>query len=139
MPYIAGKLASAVACTLLVTGIFVYRTLAVGAHSPLSYILFGAAKKPEPVSAKVLASSSSSSDGTIKVDINTPDYTLTGTVDRDYAPVLEVFARNVLEGQEVGAGFCLYVKGRKVVDIAGGRRNDGKDYNLQSGAFLVGF
>ena len=134
----AAHVVAGLAGTAVVAGILIYRTLAVVAYSPKSYILFGA-KKAEPV-AKLLASSSSSSDSeTLQIDIKTSDYTLTGTVNRAYTSVLDVFVGNVFAGHELGASFCLHVKGKRVVDIAGGRKHDGKDYDLGSGAFLLGF
>jgi CubicO group peptidase (beta-lactamase class C family) len=43
-----------------------------------------------------------------------------GQVDPGYEGVQEAFAANFSTHGDVGAAFCLYVKGRKVVDIWGG-------------------
>ncbi len=43
-----------------------------------------------------------------------------GQVDPGYEGVREAFAANFSTHGDVGAAFCLYVKGRKVVDIWGG-------------------
>ena len=43
-----------------------------------------------------------------------------GHVEPGFEGVRDAFARNFEEHGEVGAGFCLHVEGRKVVDIVGG-------------------
>lgn len=43
-----------------------------------------------------------------------------GQVDDGYGKVADAFAANFAEHGDVGAGFCLYVDGRPVVDITGG-------------------
>ena len=43
-----------------------------------------------------------------------------GTVEPGYEGVRDAFAENFSSHGDVGAAFCLYVKGRKVVDIWGG-------------------
>ncbi len=43
-----------------------------------------------------------------------------GLVEPGFEGVGEAFARNFAEHDEVGAGFCLLVEGRKVVDLRGG-------------------
>ena len=43
-----------------------------------------------------------------------------GQVDKGFEAVKDAFAANFEKHEEVGAGFCLYVNGRKVVDIWGG-------------------
>ncbi|GJM38248.1 MAG: esterase [Acidimicrobiales bacterium] len=43
-----------------------------------------------------------------------------GQVDEGFGKVADAFAANFAEHGEVGAGFCLYVDGRPVVDITGG-------------------
>src|SRR5688500_13928149 len=46
--------------------------------------------------------------------------TVDGLVEPGFEGVPDAFVRNFAEHAEVGAGFCLYVEGRKVVDIWGG-------------------
>jgi CubicO group peptidase (beta-lactamase class C family) len=43
-----------------------------------------------------------------------------GLVEPGFESVRDAFVRNFAEHDEVGAGFCLHVEGRKVVDIFGG-------------------
>ena len=43
-----------------------------------------------------------------------------GLVEPGFEGVRDAFARNFVEHDEVGAGFCLHVEGRKVVDVWGG-------------------
>jgi CubicO group peptidase (beta-lactamase class C family) len=43
-----------------------------------------------------------------------------GTVEPGFEPVREAFEANFKERGDIGAGFCLYVGGRPVVDIWGG-------------------
>ena len=53
-----------------------------------------------------------------------------GTVEAGYEPVREAFERNFGENGDIGAGFCLYVDGAKVVDLTGGVRDtDGTAYD----------
>ena len=53
-----------------------------------------------------------------------------GTVEAGYEPVREAFERNFVENGDIGAGFCLYVDGAKVVDLTGGVRDtDGTAYD----------
>lgn len=131
---VQSTLATAAAVTgavVVATGVFVYRLLAIGAHAPKSFLFLGT-PKPDKVADKLLAENKSSSEP-IQVNIDAPDYTLVGTVEPKFAPVLDVFLQNVAEGHEVGAGFCFYVGGKKVIDIAGGRkRTNGQDYDLES-------
>jgi CubicO group peptidase (beta-lactamase class C family) len=46
--------------------------------------------------------------------------TVNGLVEPGFEGVRDAFARNFEEHDEVGAGFCLHVEGRRVVDIWGG-------------------
>jgi CubicO group peptidase (beta-lactamase class C family) len=46
-----------------------------------------------------------------------------GDVDEGYGKVADVFRRNMLSGQEVGAAVAVYRDGVKVVDLWGGYRN----------------
>jgi CubicO group peptidase (beta-lactamase class C family) len=46
-----------------------------------------------------------------------------GGVDEGYGKVADVFRRNLISGQEVGAAVAVYRDGRKVVDLWGGFRN----------------
>jgi len=45
---------------------------------------------------------------------------INGQVDDGFGPVADAFAANFAEHGDVGAGFCLYVDGKPVVDITGG-------------------
>ena len=50
-----------------------------------------------------------------------------GLVEPGFEAVRDAFVRNFEEHDEVGAGFCLHVEGRKVVDIWGGRAEEASD------------
>ena len=50
-----------------------------------------------------------------------------GTVDAGFEPVREVFAANFERWGEVGATCCIYLDGRPVVDLTGGRITPGSD------------
>ena len=53
-----------------------------------------------------------------------------GTVEPGFEGVRDAFEANFTEHGEVGAGFCLYVDGRPVVDLTGGVRDlDGTPYD----------
>ena len=53
-----------------------------------------------------------------------------GTVEPGFEGVRDAFQANFDEHGEVGAGFCLYVDGRPVVDLTGGVRDlDGTPYD----------
>ncbi len=53
-----------------------------------------------------------------------------GTVEPGFEGVRDAFAANFAEHGEVGAGFCLYVDGRAVVELTGGVRDlDGTPYD----------
>lgn len=43
-----------------------------------------------------------------------------GLVEDGFGPVADAFAANFTDHGDVGAGFCLYVDGRPVVDVTGG-------------------
>ncbi|UDY34202.1 serine hydrolase domain-containing protein [Dermatobacter hominis] len=49
--------------------------------------------------------------------------TIRGEVEPGFEPVREAFERNFALHGDVGAGFCLYVDGQKVVDLTGGVRD----------------
>jgi CubicO group peptidase (beta-lactamase class C family) len=53
-----------------------------------------------------------------------------GYVDPGFEGVRDAFVRNFEEHGEIGAGFCLHVEGRKVVDIWGGMADQktGREY-----------
>ncbi len=51
--------------------------------------------------------------------------TIEGTVTAGFEPVREAFASNFAERGEVGAAFCAYVDGEKVVDVWGGEARSG--------------
>jgi CubicO group peptidase (beta-lactamase class C family) len=46
--------------------------------------------------------------------------TITGQVDEGYGAIADAFAANFSDHGDVGAGFCLYVGGKPVVDLTGG-------------------
>ncbi|WP_256104207.1 serine hydrolase domain-containing protein [Streptomyces sp. ODS05-4] len=48
------------------------------------------------------------------------DFPQEGTADPAFADVAEAFRRNFASGAEVGAGVCVYHRGRPVVDVWGG-------------------
>lgn len=56
---------------------------------------------------------------------------LHGYVARGFERVRDTFAHNI-EQYDVGAGFALYVGGRKVVDLSGGRWHDGRPYDADT-------
>ncbi|KAI8999695.1 beta-lactamase/transpeptidase-like protein [Hyaloraphidium curvatum] len=128
----ASKLAVAAAATaggLLLSLAAAYRVLRAGAYSPWSHVLLGT---PAPEKASKRLQSAAKPDGTVAVDIETEFYSVTGTVDAAYTDVVDVFCRNVAEGHEVGASFCVYVGERRVVDLAGGQKVGGRKYDLDS-------
>lgn len=45
---------------------------------------------------------------------------ISGYVKPGYEPVLEAYRSNFTRGEEVGSTLCIYVKGEKVLDLAGG-------------------
>ena len=45
---------------------------------------------------------------------------INGEVSQGYEAVAEAFSNNFEQFQELGAAFCLYVKGENVVDVWGG-------------------
>lgn len=50
------------------------------------------------------------------------DVTVSGSVVPGFEPVTEAFKKNFEQRHELGAACCIYLKGRKVVDIWGGFR-----------------
>lgn len=48
------------------------------------------------------------------------DLLIRGGCDENFHPVAKAFLENFLEEQEIGASFCVYLDGRKVVDLWGG-------------------
>ena len=50
---------------------------------------------------------------------------ISGTVHPDFEPVREAFAENFAARSDVGAAFCAYVDGEKVVDLWGGEARPG--------------
>ncbi|EST32692.1 hypothetical protein N566_19830 [Streptomycetaceae bacterium MP113-05] len=50
-----------------------------------------------------------------------------GTVADGFEPVREAFSRNLTERGDPGAAVAVHVRGRKVVDLWGGTRNDSAD------------
>ncbi|KAI9002041.1 beta-lactamase/transpeptidase-like protein [Hyaloraphidium curvatum] len=102
------------------------RTLQVGAFASAADVLFGPAKPPPLPTA-------ADADGNVKIDIDTPRYSVTGTVHKDLLPVAEAFLDNIVRGEEVGAGFTLYHEGKRVVDLAGGLKDkSGRRYDHES-------
>ena len=55
------------------------------------------------------------------------DVQVHGSVEPSFEPVLDAFAENFTERGELGASCCIYVRGRKVVDLWGGYRDRGSD------------
>ncbi|WP_052745602.1 serine hydrolase domain-containing protein [Allosalinactinospora lopnorensis] len=53
-------------------------------------------------------------------DRRTGGAAIAGTTERRFAKVREVFAENFDSGDEVGAAFCVYERGRPVIDLWGG-------------------
>jgi hypothetical protein len=54
------------------------------------------------------------------VDRTPSDWHFTGKViAKGYESVAETFKSNFEEGEEVGAGLCIYVDGKKVIDVEG--------------------
>ena len=49
--------------------------------------------------------------------------TIAGDVDEGYGKLADVFRRNMISGQEIGAAVAVYHDGVKVVDLWGGYRN----------------
>ena len=49
--------------------------------------------------------------------------TIAGDVDEGYGKLADVFRRNMISGQEIGAAVAVYRDGVKVVDLWGGYRN----------------
>ncbi|MFA7761422.1 serine hydrolase domain-containing protein [Streptomyces sp. NPDC048723] len=54
------------------------------------------------------------------------DFPLGGTAEPSFAEVAEAFRRNFASGAEVGAGVCVYHRGRPVVDLWGGFANEAR-------------
>ncbi|KAI9027718.1 beta-lactamase/transpeptidase-like protein [Hyaloraphidium curvatum] len=106
-----------------------YRVLCVGAFSPWRDVFLGVPAAPSP-SGKLAAGKQPGEE--VSVDIEAAGFVVRGTADAAYAEAVDVFVRNIVEGHEVGAGFCLYVEGKKVVDLAGGRLVGGKEYDRSS-------
>jgi CubicO group peptidase (beta-lactamase class C family) len=52
---------------------------------------------------------------------NEARYPVCGTFADGFEPVARTFARHLFEHQEIGAGFCVYHRGRCVVDLWGGQ------------------
>lgn len=46
-----------------------------------------------------------------------------GSCEEQFRPVAKAFLENFLEEQEIGASFCVYFEGRKVIDLWGGHAN----------------
>lgn len=51
------------------------------------------------------------------------DLLIRGRCDEKFAPAAQAFLTNFLDAQEIGASFCVYLDGRKVVDLWGGYMN----------------
>lgn len=114
---------------LLTSAVALARYLQIGAYSPKSALILG---KPsyKPVTEELGAKSAPGQ--IVDIDIDTPTYSLQGKVDAAYLPVVDAFLANITNGHEVGAGFCLYVKGKPVIDLAGGLKDNGRKYDLTS-------
>jgi hypothetical protein len=53
-----------------------------------------------------------------------PSVPLGGTVAPGFEPVREAFTGNFTHRHELGGACCVYYRGRKVVDLWGGLRNE---------------
>lgn len=63
----------------------------------------------------------------------TDDCNISGTVSPGFEKVKEVFEENFRYARELGSQFCVYYKGKKVVDLAGvGEKSQDKAYNADS-------
>ncbi len=51
--------------------------------------------------------------------------TINGTVKDGFEPISEAFAKNFAEHGDIGASFCVYQDGEKVVDLWGGSMDEG--------------
>jgi CubicO group peptidase (beta-lactamase class C family) len=58
---------------------------------------------------------------TVEADGKT--FPIEGEIDDGYGRIVDAFAANFRQRRELGAGFCLYNAGRKVVDIWAGHRD----------------
>jgi CubicO group peptidase (beta-lactamase class C family) len=52
------------------------------------------------------------------------DYAISGYVKEGFETVKEAFIENFKRGKEIGAAFCAYYRGERVVDLWGGKRNN---------------
>ena len=57
-----------------------------------------------------------------------------GHVEEGFGAVADAFSANFAQHEEVGAGFCLYVDGKAVVDVTGGVADTvtGRPYDEQT-------
>jgi CubicO group peptidase (beta-lactamase class C family) len=62
-----------------------------------------------------------------------------GHVEPGFEGVRDAFANNFVEHGDVGAGFCLHVEGRKVVDLWGGARDAASDQAYDEGTLQLVF
>ena len=62
------------------------------------------------------------------------DAPIDGTCDDRFTAVREEFARNFAERGEVGAGACVLLDGRIVVDLVGGWTSESREQRWQHGA-----
>ena len=61
------------------------------------------------------------------IEARATSFTLQGTYEPEYRPVVEAFIENFRVEDEVGAGVSIMLKGKTVVDLYGGWRNSAMD------------
>ena len=63
----------------------------------------------------------------------TDQYELSGTVAEGFENVRDVYEDNLRHARDLASQFCVYYKGKKVVDLHGrGEKNRDKGYNADS-------
>ena len=63
----------------------------------------------------------------------TDHYELSGTVAPGFEIVRDVFADNLRHARDLASQFCVYYKGKKVVDLYGiGEKSGDREYNADS-------
>lgn len=72
-----------------------------------------------------------------RVTVDGQSIDIRGECPSAFKPVLEAFVANFRDRRELGASFCIYLGGRKVVDIWGGHR-DPQRSTVWTGDTLVG-
>jgi CubicO group peptidase (beta-lactamase class C family) len=62
-----------------------------------------------------------------------------GTNEQAFAPLRELLERQFADGQHIGAGVCVYHRGRKVVDLWGGLADEDTKAPWEAGTMAVSF